>query len=116
VEASDALLHLQRRVETAVVAAGLEPERRKFRPHVTLARLKDASVGSVVSYLSEHPLLDIPPFTVDRFVLYRSFLRREGSVYRPEAVYPLGGWCDDGLEEEDGEDEATTAGWHAVTP
>ena len=43
VERNPALDHLQAKIETALQRAGLEPERRRFPPHVTLARLDSAA-------------------------------------------------------------------------
>jgi 2'-5' RNA ligase len=51
---------------------GLEPEGRKFTPHVTLARLRDASSLQVADYLSARGLFRTPPFQVSRFVLFSS--------------------------------------------
>ena len=39
VERNPQLDHLQAKIETALQRTGLEPERRRFAPHVTLARL-----------------------------------------------------------------------------
>ena len=49
---------------------GLEPETRKYTPHVTLARLRGVRQASVASYLSERGALFAEPFTAERFVLY----------------------------------------------
>ena len=40
------VLHLQRKIESAVQRAGIQPEERKFSPHVTLARLRGAPVSA----------------------------------------------------------------------
>src|SRR5579883_2235438 len=48
VERNADLVHLQEKVESAVARSGIEPESRRFAPHVTLARLKgkpDARLG-----------------------------------------------------------------------
>jgi len=42
------IVHLQRKVESALQRLGLEAEERKFKPHVTLARLRAAPVGRVM--------------------------------------------------------------------
>lgn len=81
VAASPALAHLQAKVESAVVRAGFPPETRKFLPHVTLARLKDAPPDRVGRFLAAHALLQPPPFTVDAFHLFESLPGRGGSVY-----------------------------------
>jgi len=89
VERNPALAHLQERVEAAVVRAGCEPERRRFTPHVTLARLKRAPTGRVRDFVAGNALFRLPPFTADRFALYSSHRARAGADYREEAAYPL---------------------------
>src|SRR5687767_12084204 len=69
VRPNPALLHLQKKVETALQRIGLEAETRKFSPHVTLARLRGAPREKVVQFLSEYGLFASVPFRVDRFVL-----------------------------------------------
>lgn len=83
------LVHLHRKVESAVVRAGLERSDRKFTPHVTLARLKGADQWSVEKYCADHEIFSLPPFRVDRFVLFSSFLSQSGAIYTAEAEYPL---------------------------
>lgn len=69
---------------------GLAPEKRKFRPHVALARLKDASPVDVAWYLASRPLVKPIIFTAPRFVLYSSRASVGGGPYVIEAAYPLG--------------------------
>jgi 2'-5' RNA ligase len=89
VRSNGALMHLQKKVETAIQRLGLEPETRKFSPHVTLARLRGAPSEKVMQFLSEYSLFASGPFRVDRFVLFSSHQGSGGSVYHPERVYPL---------------------------
>ena len=89
VETSEALLHLQRKIETALQRIGLEAEPRKFTPHITLARLKATPQGRVMDYLVDHALYASAPFTVGAFVLYSSHLSPNGSLYRAEHSYRL---------------------------
>jgi len=89
VRMNEALLRLQRKVETAVQRAGQEPDRGKYTPHVTLARLNRPNVGRVMDYLTDHALFTAPPFEVEEFVLYSSVLTSDGSIYAPERAYPL---------------------------
>jgi 2'-5' RNA ligase len=89
VRGSDALLHLQKKVETAVQRIGLAPEERKFSPHVTLARLRASPREKVVQFLTHHALFASGPFQVDHFVLFSSHLGSGGSVYHAERTYPL---------------------------
>ncbi len=89
VRPNEALLHLQRKIETAVQRAGLAPDRQKYTPHVTLARLRGAPLGRVMDYLTDHALYDSAPFAVNGFILYSSLLTSDGSIYRAEHAYRL---------------------------
>jgi 2'-5' RNA ligase len=87
---NDALVQLQDRVERAMVRAGVAPERRRFHPHVTLARLKATPVARLEPFLAGNNLLTAP-MEVDRFTLFSSHLGRGDPVYRAECDYPLDG-------------------------
>ena len=86
---SEPLTRLKLKVENAMQRAGCEPEGRKFRPHVTLARFKGQSGPELKRFLVRHALFRAGPFPVADFVLVQSFLSGEGSIYREEAIYPL---------------------------
>lgn len=81
---------LHAKVDRALVSAGLDPESRKYSPHVTLARLKDAAAPRLVGYLSAHALFRSAPQRIGHFVLFSSFLSKSGAIYKPEVHYPLG--------------------------
>ncbi|MGH6692786.1 MAG: RNA 2',3'-cyclic phosphodiesterase [Longimicrobiales bacterium] len=89
VRANGALIHLQKKVETALQRIGLEPEPRKFSPHVTLARLRAAPREKVVAFLAHHALFASGAIKIERFVLFSSHQGSGGSVYHPERVYAL---------------------------
>jgi 2'-5' RNA ligase len=83
------LAALHRKVDQALIRAGVEPDRRAFHPHITLARLKRTS-GPVHNLFGGAGVLSSPPFTVERFALYESNLTPEGAVYSAVELYPLG--------------------------
>ena len=90
VERSPALDHLQAKVESALRRAGEESERRRFTPHVTLARLGDGvPEAKLAGFVQAHNLLRTPPFVVEHFTLFSSQLGREASVYTAEVEYAL---------------------------
>jgi 2'-5' RNA ligase len=89
VESNELLERLQAKVEQAVQRAGQPPEKRRFKPHVTLARFKSHPGGKLQDYFTERALFRCPPFEVTGFTLYSSYLAHEGAIYAPEAVYPL---------------------------
>lgn len=91
VERSEPLARLQAKVESALVRCGLEPEHRKFKPHVTLARLKNGAAEPVSRYLEAHNGFAAGPFTVDRFTLFRSHLGGDGARYEALCDYPHDG-------------------------
>jgi 2'-5' RNA ligase len=84
-----ALLDLQAEHERMMQRVGLEPEGRKYKPHVTLARLRDSSNRQVAEYLSLRASLPTMPFPVSRFVLFSSRASVGGGPYVVEAAYPL---------------------------
>lgn len=83
------LLHLQRKIESAMVRIGLGPDERKFMPHITLGRLKGASMMDVERYCAANAGVVLPSFMIHDFKLYSSFLSQSGAIYTPEADYPL---------------------------
>ena len=84
-----AVLHLQRKIESALQRIGVPAEERKFAPHVTLARLRGAPRDRVIAFLVTHALYASPPFEVNAFILYSSQMTPNGSFYRPERSYAL---------------------------
>jgi len=84
------LMELQAEHERLLQRLGLEPEGRKYTPHVTLARLRDSSSHQVADYLSARGHFRSTSFEVSRFVLYSSRASVGGGPYVVEADYPLG--------------------------
>lgn len=89
VKRSPALNELQAEQERIIQRIGLEPERRRFRPHVTLARIKGAGERDVAAYLALRGDFRTAPFPVGRFVLLSSRASRGGGPYLVEEAYPL---------------------------
>ena len=91
VERNPALEHLQCKVETALQRAGCTPERRRFTPHVTLARL-DGSVApqKLAEFVQGRNLFRAAPFEVAHLTLFSSRLGKEASAYTAEVEYRLG--------------------------
>jgi len=89
VENARPLMALHAKVDRALVGAGIEPDKRKFMPHVTLARLKAAKPRRVDEFIAAHGLFTAGPVAVRSFILYASLLSKSGAIYRPESEYPL---------------------------
>ena len=89
VEAPPALYELQAEQERRMRRIGLPAEGRNYKPHVTLARLRDTSPRLVADYLGVRGLYRSAPIHVGRFVLFSSRTSVGGGPYVVEAAYPL---------------------------
>lgn len=83
------LFALHKRIQDAVLKAGLEPDLRPFHPHVTVARSKELSPQALRPFLKRHAQTEHGLFHVNRFVLYSSQLGPEGSRYLVEFTQTL---------------------------
>lgn len=83
------LIHLQNKIESAIVRTGQAPEGRKFAPHVTLARLTRPEPGRLQSFIEGNNLFKAGPFTVEQFTLFESRTGKGGPVYTALEDYPL---------------------------
>ena len=89
VERNLQLEHLQTKIETALQRIGLEPERRRFTPHVTLARLDNPPPDKLAGFVQAHNLFRAGPIEIGHFTLFSSLLGKEAAVYTAEVEYPL---------------------------
>ncbi|MEM7191527.1 MAG: RNA 2',3'-cyclic phosphodiesterase [Pseudomonadota bacterium] len=85
---SSDLTALQLAHDGAARMAGLPPEKRNFKPHVSLARLRGARPDMVAAYMQNAGLIS-ETLTVKRFVLYSSRDSVGGGPYVIEAAYDL---------------------------
>jgi 2'-5' RNA ligase len=74
---NEPLFELHRAMSMASTAIGFSPEKRRFRPHITLARTKAA-----------RPLVPLPtPLqcadSISEVVLYQSLLQPQGAIHTP---------------------------------
>src|SRR5580765_10220 len=77
------------KLEGLMQRIGIDPEGRKFTPHVTLARLHDASSQDVADYLSVRGYFPSRTFMASRFVLFSSRASTGGGPYVVEDSYAL---------------------------
>jgi len=91
VEAQPALARLASQCEKAARRAGLPPEPRKFKPHVTLAYCHGTSDQDAADFQQFAGNFRTDPFWADRFFMFSSRATRHGSRYEVAAEYPLTG-------------------------
>lgn len=90
VAATPELIDLQAEQERLIRRAGAEPERRRFVPHVTLARLRRAATPeAVAAYLSQAPFFAPLRFSATEVVLYSARDSTGGGPYVAEAAFPF---------------------------
>ncbi|QIJ76605.1 RNA 2',3'-cyclic phosphodiesterase [Methylobacterium sp. NI91] len=100
---SPQLTELQEEHERIARRAGAAPERRKFTPHVTLARLnREATPEAVARTLTQAGVFPRLTFTARRAALYSARTSRGGGPYLVEAAYPFGDGPFEPDEEADG--------------
>ena len=89
IEPKEPVIALAAKVERAIQQVGLEPERRAFSPHITLARWNGRNAEAVDAFLRRNADLRSEPFEVDRFILFESKLSRHGAHYEEIAAFSL---------------------------
>ena len=87
VEPKGPLAALAAKVERICQSVGLEPERRAYHPHITIARWKGHRTRELRDFLERNRGLRSDPFEVDRFMLFESRLSRHGAHYEVVAEY-----------------------------
>ncbi|SEK55932.1 2'-5' RNA ligase [Roseivivax marinus] len=88
-----ALKDLHDRVRSRCHGAGLVLERRRFRPHVTFARLPARLTteedNKLAAFLRHEGAMHVDDIPAREVVLYESILTKDGPVYEPLAEFPL---------------------------
>ena len=79
---------LHKKVDQAIALVGIEPDRRAFHPHITLARLGRSS-GRTDGFLARSGTVSSEAFRVGAFGLYESRLTPDGAAYTKLETYPL---------------------------
>ena len=87
------LVALQAEGERMARRVGMQPERRAFRPHVTLVRFRrhmsEGEAAALQGFLAAPPVVNVPVTRATSFSLQGSTLTDQGARYEALAVYPL---------------------------
>ncbi len=89
VQPTEQLIQMRNRIETQLAGCGIEPERRKFMPHITLARLKNTPAKRLGEFLAGNSFFETEMFPVLHFNLYSSKLTQKGAIHTIERSYSL---------------------------
>lgn len=75
-------------ISAVLEAHGIAPDPRRFRPHLTLARCRPGVPEPLLrDWLGAFRDLAGPPWHVDRFLLYESFLGKDGARHVVRDTY-----------------------------
>lgn len=75
------LTMLHKKIHRIAKEIGLTLEERKFKPHVTLARLKGTPYEHIGPFMAQFSLFKTRPFTIKHFHIYRSHLGASSAYY-----------------------------------
>lgn len=85
---SEPLRQLHAELSAGLVHLGLTVENRPFRPHLTLARLRETPAAAVAQWLHQAPPAPVS-FAVEQVTLFASTLQPGGAIHKPMAVGTL---------------------------
>lgn len=103
---------LHRQVTQIGERCGLRVERRRYQPHLTLARFSRRPPQSLLDdWMENHFAYRSPPFMVNSIHLYRSVLSPSGARYCVEASFPL-----DQCEASSSRASVRAAAWSGLWP
>jgi 2'-5' RNA ligase len=87
---SEPLHRLKEKIDRTLEKYAIPFEKRKYHPHVTLARFRfGAEEAKVAQFMAGHNLFSGDAFEVDHFTLFRTHQTKHGSEYEALAEYPL---------------------------
>ncbi len=90
IQAPPELADLARDTDKALSALGIEPEKRAFSPHLTLARIKEpVPLAKLHATIAQLDALEFGSFTAPAFYLYQSRLSPSASVYTKLSEFKL---------------------------
>jgi len=89
-KADEAFARLFRAVEETMLGFGFRPEGRAFRPHLTLARIRDGKgARGLMAIVNDHRRQWCGDTRAERLVLFQSDLRPSGAVHTELRAFPF---------------------------
>lgn len=88
-EDAQTLADIAAELESQLKSLGFARERRAFRPHLTLARVRRKPPPALGELLQKHGATDFGPVRIEQVELFQSELRPEGARYTVLASAPL---------------------------
>lgn len=89
VQHTNQTIALRNAIERTLAAINIPRERKKYTPHLTLARLRNCPIQHLQQMLAGNAFLQSSEFTVESFHLFSSHLTKKGALHNIEESYPL---------------------------
>lgn len=80
---------LRNSIERVLAAVDIPRDKKKYTPHLTLARLRNCPIKHLQQFLAGNAFLQTDEFPVVNFHLYSSKLTKKGALHTIESSYPL---------------------------
>jgi 2'-5' RNA ligase len=88
----DRLTSLQARIESGLQEIGFPRDKRRFRPHLTIGRVRSGrGKQALVEVLEAKAAIDLGLLRIDQLTLYESELTPQGAIYTSLGTYRLQG-------------------------
>ena len=81
VEKNPDLLAHRKKICSTLIRNNISPDTREFYPHVTIAKLRNASLQDISWYERTNNLFKTNRFRVTDFTIFESYLKRTASTY-----------------------------------
>jgi RNA 2',3'-cyclic 3'-phosphodiesterase len=89
VDAVENILPLRNSIERTLAVINIARDKKKYIPHLTIARLKNCSISHLQQFLAGNAFFQTAEFPVESFHLYSSRLTQKGAQHTIERSYPL---------------------------
>jgi RNA 2',3'-cyclic 3'-phosphodiesterase len=91
-EGADEMVALHERLEASLATLGFRREQRRFRPHLTIGRVRGLpGAADLEQLIARYQDFDAGLADVDEVVVFSSELNRDGPTYEPLSTAPLTG-------------------------
>lgn len=78
------ILDLKKSIDSCLYSAGFPEEKRSFAPHLTIGRVRKHSYKEI-----QFPPVEKLSFEISKVILFKSELKRTGSVHTPLKTFDL---------------------------
>lgn len=90
VNRTDTLIQIADEIERHARTIGFPPDKKAFKPHLTIARTKRKPPSAMAEFVKQHSESEFVSVSVEKLTLFQSELKPDGPVYEVIEEFPLG--------------------------